>query len=224
MRMNRIEKWLVNGSIKRWLHWHYEAPALDRLGGRAEGATALDVGCGNGVGMQVILARFGVATVDGLDIDPSQLSHARRRLRGLPSDRMRLIEADATRIPAADDSYDVVFDFGLLHHIIDWRRTVAEIVRVLRPGGRFYFEEVPGSSLRSWPSRVLLEHPTDDRFQADDFTEELRRCGLVIGDVIKRVGGNIFFGVGRLPQARLIGPPRTYGAAVEQPDRGGGAA
>ena len=35
-----------------------------------------------------------------------------------------------------------MFDFGIIHHVPQWRRALAEVARVLKPGGRFYAEEV----------------------------------------------------------------------------------
>jgi ubiquinone/menaquinone biosynthesis C-methylase UbiE len=49
-----------------------------------------------------------------------------------------------TAIAVPDSRYDAVFDFGIIHHVPDWRAAVAEVARVLRPQGRFYAEEVFG--------------------------------------------------------------------------------
>lgn len=197
MRMNRVEKMLMGSWMKTWLLCHYEAPLLERLGGRAQDLHVLEVGCGDGVGVDVILKRFGARTVDALDIDPQQIELARRRLTDYSQDRVHLMTGDVTEIPAPDDSYDSVYDFALLHHVVDWRRAITEIRRVLRPGGRFFFEEVPGSSLASWPARVLLDHPSEDRFEAAEFMTELRSQGFESGPVTERVHGHLFLGVGR---------------------------
>jgi SAM-dependent methyltransferase len=104
----------------------------------------------------------------------------------------------------------------MLHHVIDWRRALAEIYRVLRPGGLFFFEEVPGSSLSSWPARVLLDHPKENRFEADEFAAEVRGQGFVVGDIERRARGHVFFGVCRrseLPDSNKA----TDEAARERP-------
>jgi SAM-dependent methyltransferase len=85
---------------------------------------------------------------------------------------------DVCAIGQPDDSIDAVVDFGIIHHVPNWRDSLAEIARVLRPGGRILFEEVPRHLLDSWPLRTFTEHPREDRFEAEEFTEELARHGL----------------------------------------------
>ena len=60
---------------------------------------------------------------------------AATRLRGFAGASVKT--ADATAMPFPDDSFDSVVSCLMLHHIIDWERAVAEVARVLRPGGIF---------------------------------------------------------------------------------------
>ena len=53
-----------------------------------------------------------------------------------------LFVGDAERIDVPDASFDAVVDYGILHHVPDWRRALREIARVLKPGGMFYFEDI----------------------------------------------------------------------------------
>lgn len=73
---------------------------------------------------------------------------------------------------ATDASYDAVFDFGIIHHVTNWRDAVAEVTRVL-PGGRVYYLEVTAAALARPSYRRLLDHPTEDRFTAGQFLAEL---------------------------------------------------
>jgi ubiquinone/menaquinone biosynthesis C-methylase UbiE len=102
---------------------------------------------------------------------------------------------DATAIEAEDDSFDAVVDFGILHHVPQWRDAVGEISRVLRPGGQLLFEEVPRHMLDSWALRTFTDHPRVDRFEAEDFAEELSQQGLRgHGQIRSRIGGMVFVG------------------------------
>lgn len=132
------------------------------------------------------------------------IDRARKRLAPC-GNRVTLVRGSATDLRAAldadDDSYDAVFDFGIIHHIPQWRTAVAEAARVLAPpGGRFYFEEVTKHALDRPTYRRLFDHPTDDRFTAEQFVDELRRHGLLIlGSVTRIRGGDYLLGVATKP-------------------------
>lgn len=175
MLMNRAETALVTSPPRRWLQSCYEVPVLVRGGGRLlPGSRALEIGCGSGYGTQLIIERFGAATVDAVDLDPAMIGRAGRRLARY-GDRVRLAHGSATdlrtALDAVDNSYDAVFDFGIVHHIPHWRTAVAEVIRVLKPGGRFYFEEVTAHALARPTYQRLFDHPTEDRFSAEQFLD-----------------------------------------------------
>lgn len=192
MLMNRIETALINSPPRRMVQRFYETPLLMRLGGTLpEGARVLEIGCGPGYGAKLILNRFGAASVDAVDLDPAMVSRARRRLAPYRG-RVRVGLADATDLRPlvrSDGGYDAVFDFGIIHHIPDWRAAIAEVTRVLRAGGKFYFEEVTKHALNRTSYRMLFDHPTRDRFTTTDFLAELDRHGLAV-----RGHRNVFFG------------------------------
>jgi ubiquinone/menaquinone biosynthesis C-methylase UbiE len=110
--------------------WHIPA-AADFVGAR--GLRVLEVGCGLGTdGAQ--FARAGAAYT-GVDLTEAAVGLARRRfeLEGLAGE-FRV--ADAERLEFADESFDLVYSHGVLHHTPDTRAAVREVHRVLRPGGR----------------------------------------------------------------------------------------
>lgn len=194
MMLNRVERWAMNNPL-RALHQHSrEAMWFRRLsGGGLHGQHVLEVGCGRGVGVEVLLDRLGARQVTAFDLDPAQVERARRRLHHRPS--VSLSTGDATQIDARDHSFDAVAVFGTLHHVPQWHAAVAEIARVLRPGGRLLFEEVPRHVLDTWVMRTFTEHPRDDRFEAEELAEELQRHGLHGSAGVRRhVGGLVFVG------------------------------
>jgi len=177
MLLNHVEYALMNNPLRAAIQRHFEARRLLRMGGALEGGTALEVGCGRGVGAQLVLDVFGASTVDAFDLDARMISAARKHL-GNRGGRIRLWVGDATSIAVPDATYDAVFDFGIIHHIPDWRRALAEVARVLKPGGRFFAEEMLAPFLRNPITRQFLDHPQEDRFDAPEFAQELRECGL----------------------------------------------
>ena len=102
--------------------------------GVTSGERVLDVACGTG-NAAIPAAQAGAQTT-GLDITPKLLDDARRRAATAEVEA-EWVEGDAQEMPFDDDSFDVVLStFGCMF-APDHRRAAAEIVRVLKPGGRF---------------------------------------------------------------------------------------
>jgi ubiquinone/menaquinone biosynthesis C-methylase UbiE len=97
---------------------------------------ALELGCGTGIFLEKV-ARCG-ARIAGLDLSEHLLSRARVRLAGAPN--VALHRGNAEQMPYATSSFDTVYGSSVLHHL-DLDRALAEVFRVLRPGGRCVFAE-----------------------------------------------------------------------------------
>lgn len=110
--------------------WHIPAAADFSS---ARGLRVLEIGCGLGTdGAQ--FAKAG-AIYTGVDLTEAavELSRKRFELFDLPG---TFRTADAEKLDFADDSFDLVYSHGVLHHTPDTPRAVGEVRRVLRPGGR----------------------------------------------------------------------------------------
>jgi ubiquinone/menaquinone biosynthesis C-methylase UbiE len=200
VKLNRVEKALMNNPVRALVQSRYEARLMmERLGGRLEGMRVLEIGCGRGVGAEIIFERFGAREVHAFDIDPDMVEKARGRLSKYPPGHLRLFVGDAAAIEADDSSYDAVVDFGIIHHVPGWRRAVAEVARVLRPGGLFLFEEVTRQALSRWFYRTFLKHPPRENwFDGEEFVEELERNGIAVGaNTVEWFFGDFVTGVGR---------------------------
>ncbi len=198
MKLNRVERALMNNPVRAAIQWHYEARVFERLIGSAAGLRVLEVGCGRGVGTEILVRRMRARHVAAFDLDPEMARLAADRLASVGGERAGVFVGSADAIAAADERYDLVVDFGILHHVPVWRDAIAEIARVLRPGGRFYFEEVSARGLDRWIYRTLLDHPSEDRFSRGRFVEALAGAGLWVEcQPIEIVFGDFFLGAAR---------------------------
>ena len=95
----------------------------------AGGARVLDVGCGRGVGHDLLAKRY--REVHGVDGTEAALAQARAR-----GTAARVVDLDAGRLPYPDAHFDAVLLLDVIEHLIDPAPIVAEIARILRPGGQ----------------------------------------------------------------------------------------
>lgn len=110
--------------------WHIPE-AADFAGAR--GLRVLEIGCGVGTDG----AQFAKAGADytGVDLTDAAIELARKRFE-LTELQGKFVVADAERLDFPDESFDVVYSHGVLHHTPDIDAAVREIHRVLKPGGR----------------------------------------------------------------------------------------
>ena len=151
------------------------------------GGRALEMGCGRGIGIGLILDQFRADRVDAFDLDPRMVVLARTRMKSRDT-QARLWVGDAGAIPVAPETYDAIFDFGIIHHVPDWRQTLVEVHRVLKPGGRFYAEEVLSPFITNSILRRVLFHPKSDRFDTAQFCRALHEAGLSTGSTREVLG------------------------------------
>jgi len=188
MILNRLEYVLMNNPFRAATQRHFEAKRLLEMGGPVAGSTALEIGCGRGVGVEIILDLFEARHVDAFDLDSRMIARAQDRFHDR-TEQVRVWQGDATAIAVEDDHYDAVFDFGIIHHVPQWRLALSEVYRVLKPGGRFYAEEVLARLVTHWLVRRLLEHPQADRFSHEQFRAALVEAGFEIVGSVEMRGG-----------------------------------
>ncbi|MBY6187150.1 class I SAM-dependent methyltransferase [Marinobacter hydrocarbonoclasticus] len=178
MKLNFVEKALVNNPFRAFAQRHFETPRLMALGGPCPGATALEIGGGQGEGARLIKQRFGAGQVLSLDLDFEMVSRARRRL-GTESD-IQCVQGDCTALPLADHSVDALFDFGVVHHVPQWQDAVRELNRVARPGATLYAMEVYRSLICHPLWKRVLEHPQENRFDQREFIAAWEALGWTL--------------------------------------------
>jgi SAM-dependent methyltransferase len=101
----------------------------------------LDLGCGPGVSAMEIARRRPDARVHGLDVAPRMLDEARRRIAASTTRQIGLLRGDVTRLPVRTGSLDAVTGHSFLYLLPNRAAALAEMQRVLRPGGRVVLME-----------------------------------------------------------------------------------
>lgn len=190
---------LMNTAMTAGLHHRWRERAADRaeLG---PGDSALDVCCGTGDLALALAPRVGAeGTVTGCDFSEPMLEAARRKAAGAGAGQVRFEWADALELPYADRSFDAVtVGFGV-RNLADLERGLAEMARVLRPGGRLVILEIteprrpPLSRFYSlWFDRIvpLLGTAAGDRAAYTYLPESVKRFPAPerLAELIDRAG------------------------------------
>ncbi|WP_421735580.1 class I SAM-dependent methyltransferase [Cellulomonas sp.] len=107
------------------------------------GADVLEVGSGRGGGASWVSRSLGPRTTTGVDFAGSAVALSRRDRTG-PG--LRFVQGDAQALPFADESFDVVVNVESSHCYADMEAFVAQVHRVLRPGGAFVWADLRGAA------------------------------------------------------------------------------
>lgn len=177
MKLNWAERWVVNNP-SRVFQQRIEISWLKKKMPLKPGAVVLEIGCGRGAGAKLIHQAFRPARMHAQDLDIEMIQKAGHYLGTEYRKNISLSVADSVRIPFRDRSVDAVFDFGVLHHVPDWRAALSEIERVLKPDGKFYVEELFPALYQNFITRHILLHPTENRFRSSDFHNALADRGM----------------------------------------------
>ena len=113
---------------------------------RIKGKSCLDAGCGGGR-YTLGLARIGAQKVIGVDAASASIADAKRRCSNLEYKNCEFMTADVLSLPLADNSYDFVMSYGVLHHTTDPKHGIEECYRVLKPGGKLFIFLMSGTGL-----------------------------------------------------------------------------
>lgn len=114
-----------------------------RAGGPRSGETVLDIGAGAGADSLMAAQQVGPdGRVLALDLTEAMTRKLRQAVAQAAAENLDVLQASAERLPLADACVDLVISNGVLNLVPDKRRAVAEMFRVLRPGGRVQIADV----------------------------------------------------------------------------------
>lgn len=141
---------------ERWYHAYDDPVALLRSESRTKlpwvlsrieqtPSKILDVGCGGGF-LSNALSKAG-HDVTGIDISAESLRIAHKYDS---TSKVKYLQADAYSLPFPDHAFDVVTAMDFLEHVENPAQVVAEVSRILKPGGRFFFHTFNRNRLSKW--------------------------------------------------------------------------
>ena len=184
MKLTPPEFALMNSSVRAASQKWLETPLLIGTRRTLAEKRVLEIGCGRGVGMEILLS-LGAAHVTGFDLDPAMIALAAKRVAKYGA-RACVSVGDAQAIDAHDASFDAVVDYGVIHYVPHWPLALKEVARVLqcpdpasgKPGGMFYFEEWLKDFVSSRLVQALFNHPQVIPLDSREFRAGLEAVGL----------------------------------------------
>ncbi|MCB0167309.1 MAG: class I SAM-dependent methyltransferase [Anaerolineae bacterium] len=168
MKMTNLEKILVNNSMRSRQVSRYAEKMLKWIDLKA-GQKYLDFGCGNGAAAINVATKYPLEVI-GIDVDLDQIRLAQQA--GCHLSNVRFIPVDGTRMPFDDGEFDIVYTNKVTHHIPNWLEAVAEMVRVIRPGGHLIYADLIAPN---WLAQLGQQVMKQSGFPTGDGLETLFR-------------------------------------------------
>ncbi len=140
--------------------------------GDIKGKKVLEVGSGHGGGASYLTRTFEPASYTGLDLNPAAIASCRKRHHDVAG--LDFVEGNAEDLPFAAESFDAVVNVESSHCYPHFSRFLAEVARVLRPGGHFLYADLrPRLGIADW-EKALAEVPLCMLSERDINAEVLR--------------------------------------------------
>ena len=116
------------------------------------GKDVLEVGCGHGGGASYLMRTLQPASYKGLDLNPAGIAFC-QKTHNVPG--LKFLQGDAQNLPFSDHSFDAVINIESSNHYPSLPRFLAEVARVLRPGGRFLYTDCdPPTGVAAWEAAL----------------------------------------------------------------------
>ena len=149
----RTPKGLIGTYIGEKMVWQHKPETLwtIELLNIQQGESVLELGCGSGYAMKLILEADNAEKVVGLDLSPAVIrSAAIRNKKALQDEKAKLVQGNVKSLPFEDNQFEKVFSIHTLYFWDELSDTVSEIYRVLKPGGDCIITLCNGKNEEKW--------------------------------------------------------------------------
>jgi len=178
--MDTLSIWTGNTPFRKWQLQNVTKKYYCEYFNEIRNKVVLEIGCGSSGGTKMILKYFAPQRIVATDLDLRQIALAKKNLT---DEKVNFEMADATKLNYHDNSFDAVFDYGVIHHIPspEWRKCLSEIYRVLRPRGKVFLYDLPVEAFDTiWGkiTKLFSIHPYSKMYRKEEFMNCLSQLVL----------------------------------------------
>lgn len=180
MIVNNIEFLLMNNPVRAFIQDKIEAKRLRKLSSLSKNKYVLEIGCGNGIGTKLIMKYFTPQKVYATDLDKRMIELA---IKKNTNPNIHFEIGDASNLQYENNQFDAIFDFGIIHHIPNWKDCLKELKRVLKFGGELIIEDLSIETFNTFSGKILkklFKHPYDKMYNINEFIDYLKYLGFQI--------------------------------------------
>ncbi len=168
--MNKFEFLSMNNPVRAFVQDRIEMQRIRQLIQLDKDLVILEIGCGNGNGTKLIKKYFEPKKIVAIDLDPKMIKIAKKN--NIDPSILFSVGDAANLASIPDKSFDAIFDFGIIHHIPNWKDCLQELKRVLKPSGQLILEDLSIETFTKGVGniyRAILDHPYNEMLNRKDF-------------------------------------------------------
>lgn len=180
MKMNKFEYFLMTFDLGRQSYLRDIVRKLQAISQMGANKKILEIGCGNGIGTQLILEFFKPSEFIATEFDERLVEIAKMKNQ----ESNVIVEADnAADLRFTDNEFDAVIGLSVFHHIPNWKDCVDELHRVTKPNGLLIINELSIETFETPFGRIarrFVSHPYESMLRKSEFLEYIEQQGFKV--------------------------------------------